>query len=118
MRKFARFLFWTSLIVGALVGIARAVALRWYRVPSTDAFLAASLTPTLRGGDLILLWRLGAPKYGDLVLCPEPDAPDRIVIGRIIGEGGDQIAIKGHEVSVNEHRVATERVCTEGSFTV
>ena len=72
MRKMFRFAFWVALIVGAVIGVARATAIRWWRVPQDDRYLTASISPTLRGGDLILLWRLSKPSLGDLVMCPEP----------------------------------------------
>jgi signal peptidase I len=91
--------------------------LRWWRVPENDPYLEASITPTLNAGDLILFWRGTKPTFGDLVMCPEPGAPERIVIGRIAGEGGDSIRIKAATVWVNNHRADTERVCEKKEFT-
>ena len=52
MRKMFRFLFWCALIVGGIIGILRATAIRWWRVPSDDPYLTASLSPrnASRGG--------------------------------------------------------------------
>jgi signal peptidase I len=83
-----------------------------------DPWLEASVEPSLRGGDLVLLWRLTPPRYGDLVLCPEPAAPERVVIGRILGEQADNIVVDGPGVTVNDHSIATERACTEAQVTV
>lgn len=113
MRKTVRFLAWTALIIGVIVGALRLVAIRWWRIPEGDPFLEASIAPTLRGGDLILLWRLTKPTYGDLVVCPEPDAPDRFVIGRILAEEGDTILLKDGSVVLNEKSAETERACDE-----
>src|SRR5512145_987497 len=99
MRNVGRFLLWAALIVAAIAGLARATALRWWHVPEGDPYLDASIAPTLRGGDLVLLWRLSKPKFGDLVVCPEPKAPDRFVIGRIVGESGDQVKVEGQMLS-------------------
>ncbi|HMJ10312.1 MAG TPA: hypothetical protein VK524_02845, partial [Polyangiaceae bacterium] len=91
MRKLVRFLLWTAIVLGVLVALARYTAIRWWRVPANDPYLEASVAPTVRGGDWIILWRLTKPDYGDLVLCPEPEAPHRVVIGRIAGESDQKI---------------------------
>lgn len=116
MRKLVRFLVWTVVIVGAIIGLARLTAVRWWRIPTNDPYLEASVSPTLRGGDLILLWRLTAPEFGDLVLCPEPGAPERVVVGRIVAEGNDRITVKGTGFTVNDKSAEAERACTPKTF--
>src|SRR5262245_17115134 len=116
MRKALRFLFWTALVLGVIVGLARLIAIRWWRVPEGGPFLEASIAPTLRGGDWVLLWRLTKPSFGDLVVCPEPGEPGRIVIGRILAEDGDNVVLQEGGVVVNERRTQTERAC--GDFQV
>lgn len=118
MQKFVRFLLWTALIVGLIVGAARATALRWWQVPVGDPYLEASVAPTLRGGDMVLLWRLSKPKFGDLVVCPEPKRPDRVVIGRIVGESGDHVKIEGQAIEVNGRAAETETACAPSTFKV
>jgi signal peptidase I len=118
MRSLWRFLFWAVVFAGALVGVLRAVAFRWWRVPTNDPWLEASVEPSLRGGDFVLLWRLTPPHFGDLVLCPEPNAAERVVVGRVFGEPGDTIAIEASSVTVNNHSFPTERACTESRVTV
>src|SRR5688500_19291321 len=97
MSKTLRVLLWSAAVIAVVIGLARAVAIRWWRIPMTEeyAWLAVSVTPSLRGGDLVLLWRLTEPAYGDLVLCPDPEQPQRVVIGRLVGEGEDMIKIEG-----------------------
>jgi signal peptidase I len=113
MGKTFRVLLWSAVVIAAIVGLARAVAIRWWRIPQTEeyAWLAASVTPTLRAGDLILLWRLTKPAYGDLVVCPDPEQPDRVVIARIVGEGEDTIKIDGSRMTVKGKPIATEMNC-------
>ncbi len=118
MRTILRFTLWTAFVAALIIGSLRAVAIRWWRVPSNDPWLEASIEPSLRGGDLILLWRLTTPHFGDLVLCPEPKAPERVVIGRILGESRDKIDIDASDVSVNGHHFISERACTERTVSV
>lgn len=118
MQKLLRFLLWTALVIGVLVGLARAFAIRWYRIPEGDPYLEASIAPTLRGGDLIILWRVTPPKFGDLVMCPEPTAPERVVIGRIIGDAGDKIRVEGPRVFINGRAAETEHACNPATFKV
>src|SRR3954468_13583232 len=101
MRKMFRFLFWCALIVGGVIGVLRLTAIRWWRVPSDDPYLTASTSPSVRAGDLILLWRLSRPHFGDLVLCPEPKHPERMVIGRLVGESRDDLQVNGADITVN-----------------
>jgi signal peptidase I len=117
MRKMFRFLFWVALVLGVVIGLLRLTVIRWWRVPSNDPYLTASISPTLRGGDLILLWRLGRPGFSDLVLCPEPKQPGRVVIGRIAGVGRDEVEVTGADITVNHKRQSVEGNCAERTFT-
>jgi signal peptidase I len=110
MRQFLRIMLWASLIIGALIGVLRYTAIRWWQLPVNDPYFEASVTPTLRGGDWVILWRATAPNYGDLVLCPEPKT-NRPVIGRIVGEQGDHLKIAGASLTVNDGAVPTEGGC-------
>jgi signal peptidase I len=118
MGKTLRVVLWTLAVLAVIVGLSRAVALRWWRIPVDDPYLAASVTPSLRGGDRVLLWRLTQPSFGDLVLCPEPEHPERVVVGRIVGEADDKVTITGTSMTVNGKHIVTESNCTQGKFTV
>jgi signal peptidase I len=116
MRKLLRFLLMVAVVLAALVGIARATAIRWWRVPVDDPYLEASIAPTLRGGDLIILLRRGRPMFGDLVLCPEPGKPERVVIGRIAGVEGQTVEIKGTRVYIDGRRAGNHGSCRDSFF--
>jgi signal peptidase I len=111
MRKILRFVLWTAIILGVIVGVSRYLAIRWWRIPSDDPFLEASIGPSLRGGDLVILWRATAPNRGDLAICPEPGAPHRVVIGRIAGLEDDTLEIADAGVAINNRFQSTERAC-------
>jgi signal peptidase I len=111
MSKFLRYLAWTLFIVGGLIGIARLTVIRWWRLPTGDPYLEASLAPGLRGGDWLILWRGSAPIEGNLVLCPEPKTAGRYTLGRIVGEGGDHVKLASEGLLVNGRRFETESGC-------
>lgn len=118
MQRFYRFLAWFVVVVGILVGVLRATAIRWWQVPTNDPELAASLAPTLRAGDWVLLWRLTPSGLGDLVLCPDPDDATNVVVGRIVGESSAKITIHGQSVRVDDKELDIEYNCTERTFSI
>lgn len=114
-----RNLLWAVFAVGLVVGAMRLTCLRWWRVPDDDADLAASVAPTLGPGDWVILWRLTPPGFGDLVLCPDPEEAEEVVIGRIVGEGGDSLSIgESGDLEVNNVRMRSERACHHETFMV
>jgi signal peptidase I len=118
VQGFTRFLAWSVLICAGLVGLLRATALRWWQVPIGDPELEASIAPTLRGGDWVLVWRLTRPALGDLVMCPDPSDPTNVVMGRIVAEANDQVLIQATDVQVNGKGFDIEYNCTERTFEV
>lgn len=118
MRRLMSFLLWTVLIIGGFVGLARAFVLRWWQLPDEDdPALAASLTPTLWGGDWVLLWRLTSAKHGDLVICDHPTEDD-FVIGRLVGEEGERVRVEGSTLHIQGRLQRTERACNDGIVTM
>lgn len=116
MRKLARFTIVVAILLAIVIGALRATVLRWWKVPNDDPYLEASVAPTLRGGDWVLLWRRGTPSLGDLVLCPEPGKPDRVVLGRIAAMERQRIQLQGHAVFVDRDRVRSEGSCRVTTF--
>src|SRR5688572_22140260 len=109
---FIRLFGFTVIMLGALVGVLRLTCLRWWQVPLDDPDLAASIAPTLGAGDWVILWRATAPGFGDLVLCPDPEDPSEVFIGRIAAEGGDKLEIDPRGMlTVNNSRIRSERAC-------
>ena len=93
-------LLWFVGIVGALVIGLRLLAFKVWRVPA-DPVLAASVAPTLKAGDVVLVFTRGTPGFGDLVRCPDPEESQRFVVGRIGGLPGDTVGFDGSYVNVN-----------------
>jgi len=113
VRKYLRFLAWTAIVVGIVVGAIRVLLLKTWVVPSDDKVLAASIAPSLAPGDVVLVLHSKEPHFGDLVRCIDPEEPRRYVIGRIGGESGDNVVVNGTMVIVNNRRSASETSCSE-----
>lgn len=117
--SFIRNLLWGLAVLSVLVGAARLSCLRWWQVPLDDPDLGASVTPTLNAGDWVILWRLTAPGFGDLVLCPDPEDPGQVVMGRIVGEGGDRLTISDTgDLAINGSNIHSEKSCDSPQFVV
>src|SRR5882672_8016743 len=61
MGKFLNGVLWIAALLAVIVGAARLVAIRWWQIPDNDPIVEASIAPTLRGGDWVLLWRVTPP---------------------------------------------------------
>lgn len=118
MRSLGRFALWLLVVVGAIVGMLRLTAIRWWKVPDDDPYLAASLAPTLRAGDWVLLWRLTPPVPGLLTICPEPKHPDRVVVGRAVGDAGDTVKVEGSQLFLRGRAQDNEGDCNDSTFSV
>jgi signal peptidase I len=112
LRKLAKFVLWTALIGGALWGVLRFLLVKTWTVPSDDPVLSSSIAPSLGAGDAVLLLH-GLPRgFGDLVRCTDPDEPQRWVIGRIAGEGGDTVELTASRLVVNGRTADIEHACS------
>lgn len=117
MGKFSKALLWT---IGVLVVVAillRATLFKVWAVPD-DPVLAASVGPTLAGGDTVLIMFRGAPGFGDLVRCADPENPERYTIGRIAGVERDIVELEGHRLLVNGKRYDNQSACPKPKFKV
>lgn len=117
MGKLLRAVGWTTLITVIIIGILRATVLLWWKIPTDDPQHGASLAPSLYQGDFVLLWR-GTPTIGDLARCADPEAPGRYVVGRILGQAGDQIETEGTTITVNNRAEVQEQSCSPNRVTI
>lgn len=115
---FLRTMVITAAVLAAIVGILRLTVIRWWRVPTDDPQLTASLAPSLNAGDWVLLWRGTEPGFTDLVLCDDPENDGEVVIGRILGEDGDTVVARGGDVKVNGRRGYSPTNCEESHIIV
>jgi signal peptidase I len=117
MGKMLRFIGWSAVIIGVILGGLKATVMQWWRIPSDDPQFGASLAPTLYPGDLVLLWK-GTLRAGDLVRCADPEAPGRFIVGRIMGEPGDEVEVRGYDVFVNGRAAVQEHSCSPSKITI
>jgi signal peptidase I len=118
VRTLVKLVIWIALIVGGIAAFLRATCLRLWTMPGDDGLLSVSVLPTLEPGDVLVLWRLGTPAFGELVRCPDPEAPGRFVVGRILGEQGDTIMAELGSVTVNDKLVSSRRACNPALLSV
>jgi signal peptidase I len=117
MGKLVRGLFWIAVVVAAVVGVGRLVFFNAWTVPD-DPKMAASVAPSLAGGDTILFMHRQAPGFGDLVRCSDTEDGTHFVVGRIVGLSGDVVETNGRELSVNSTRYIGEMACAQQRFTI
>lgn len=117
MQKLGRVLFWTVVILGVITGILRAFVFKVWKIPE-DPVLAASVAPSLAGGDVVVLLTMGKAGFGDLTRCTDPDDPSKYVIGRIAGLGGDVVETEGRNLIVNGTRFQGESSCPKPKYMV
>ncbi|WP_437733406.1 signal peptidase I [Sorangium sp. So ce1335] len=117
MRKLLNGLLWilgTLVVIGAVL---RALVLDVWTVPD-DPLLGASIAPSLAPGDTVVVLTRGTPGFGELVRCPDPEAPGSHIVGRIAGVPGDTVEVDHSALLVNGHRYDAEVACAEPRLTL
>lgn len=61
----------------------------------------ASMEPTLKQEDRLVLNRLAEPDVGDIVVFPDPDKKGELFIKRVIAKEGDKLRIKDGRLYIN-----------------
>ncbi len=111
MRTYIRFLAWVTGILGGLGLFLYFAMFDVWTVPGDDPQFALSIQPTMKSGDTVLVYRHSSPGWGNLVRCPDPDAPGRWVVGRIVGVSNDHVQVTHETVSVNSRQQNTVGAC-------
>lgn len=90
MGKYQKALVWTIGTLAVVALLLRVFLFKVWTVPD-DPALGASVAPTLGAGDTVLVLTRGAPGFGELVRCRDPEDVSRFVVGRIVGVEGDVV---------------------------
>jgi signal peptidase I len=114
--KYLKFLAWVVGILAIIAIVLRLTVFEVWTVPD-DPELVASLAPTLRAGDMVLVMRRGDRGLNDLVRCKDPDYPQQHVVARLVGVGGETVEFQGLDVAVDRKRYTSSEACAEGIVT-
>jgi signal peptidase I len=117
MGKLSRGLLWTAAIVGGAFLIGRALFFDIWTFPNDRRF-AASVAPTLRADDVLVLVKEREPAVGDLVRCADPDDPKGFVVARIGGRAGDHLELAGASLRINGRSYDAESACPDRTVTL
>jgi signal peptidase I len=118
MRFLLKLAFWTTVVVGGVLGLLYAVLFDVWVVPADDPMLSASIEPNLSAGDVVVLSRAGSIGRGNLLRCSDPQAPGRYVVARAIGHSGDKVSIEDERVLVDGRRNPSPHSCDVVSRTL
>jgi len=118
MRALLRIFFWATVVFGLLCLVLYFAAFEPWTVPSDDPTLGVSLAPALAPGDLVLVSRSTTGEVGPLVRCPDPDAPGRFVVARVVAKSGAVVDITAGKVRVDNHSPPTPSRCATPKVTV
>lgn len=118
MSKALRAIAWTAVGLAALAGLAKLTLIDAWVIPTDSPRLGISLEPSLSAGDTVLMLTRGAPGFGDLVRCADPDDATRFIVGRIVGLSGDTVEVLGRDLRVDGKRYDGEMVCPEPTVEV
>jgi signal peptidase I len=113
VNAFLRTVAWVAVIAAAICAIIYYTYADVWVVPLDDPRLLVSVEPTLRGGDIVLVERHGAPDLGKLARCTDPDEPRRFVVGRLVGTGGSTVTILDQRFSTPGSREQSNTACGE-----
>jgi signal peptidase I len=118
MRTFLQLAVWGLGILGIVALLAYYFSYDVWTLPSDDPLFSASVQPTLGPGDVVLLTRHPVVSRGNLLRCPDPEAPGRFVVARAIGAGGDNLLLENDTITVDGHHTSSPHACPEPKVVV
>ena len=111
MRTWLKLVAWVVGILGAISLVLYIFVFDVWTIPADDPMESASIEPTLSAGDVVLLSRHTTVTRGNLLRCPDPQAPGRFVIARAVGTRGERVDIANEFVSLDGKRTPSPRAC-------
>ena len=111
MRTWLKFVAWAAGILGGAALLLYLFVFDVWTIPGDDPMESASIEPALSAGDVVLLSRHTTVTRGNLLRCPDPQAPGRFVIARAIGTVGEHVEISNEVVTLDGKRLPSPRAC-------
>ncbi len=113
-----RLALWIGGTLVILGSVLYAVFFDFWVVPGDDPLLTAAIAPTLAPGDILVVTRRTTIDRGNLLRCPDPQAPGRFVVARAIARWGDRLDLSHESVSIDGHSTPSPRACEPAEVTV
>jgi nickel-type superoxide dismutase maturation protease len=79
--------------LGAAAGVVGAAL--WLARPRRVVVEGTSMSPTLTGGDRLLVVRRAGLRIGDIVALADPRSPDRVLVKRVVSVTGSAVEVVG-----------------------
>lgn len=95
MKAFLKSVFGFLLFLAVLAVLGRTF---FFQLARTESY---SMVPNLVAGDTFLVLTRGLLGPGEVAVCQDPENPDKMVVGRIIGVPGSTVAINANRIIVN-----------------
>jgi signal peptidase I len=111
MKTWTRLLMWVFGIVGAVLLFLYVFFFDVWKIPADDPMESASILPNLEAGDVVVLVRRPSVARGNLLRCPDPQAPGRFIIARAMGSFGDTVEIQRDNVLLDGKRKPSPHAC-------
>jgi len=112
VKSFTRGLLWVCAILGAIGVLLYLFVFDVWTVPKgPDDQFGASLLPTMRIEDKVLIQRGRRPIYGELARCMSPVESATFVVGRVFGRAGDKVEVTDQRITTNGQGLAARHGC-------
>ena len=92
-------LLWLVIVAVTLTIIGR---IFFFEVAQTESF---SMIPSIMPGDTVMVFTRGVLGPGEVALCKDPENPDQMVVGRIMGVPGSTFALDNNAPIINGMRI-------------
>jgi signal peptidase I len=114
VKGFTRGALWVAGIFGAICLLLHLFLFEAWTVPvGPDDQFGASILPTLRVADHVLVQRGRRPNVGELARCASPLVPGDYVVGRVFGKARDKVEVSDHRVTTNGQSLAWRHACPQ-----
>lgn len=92
--------FWTFVVLVLAVTVAKLYVFDVVKIDNDE------MAPTIVAGDVVLVnRRFSAIARGDVVLARHPEDPERLLVRRVVGVGGDEVEVRNGALVVNDRPV-------------